>query len=205
MQNKKPQKRELILDAAFELILEKGYSNTKIIDIATKAGIGKGTVYEYFENKESIALELVRTRAAADYAKICELADELPTCREKLTKYFQLQVATVSRYKANVTDFRNEFMGNNSEISMEIIEAVQDIVLSQLEFVGKVVRRGIDCGEFKNLNPDAATVCISGSINFWLGMLYHSAEYPQVKVFRRVLASGDEDSVFECIFKGLLA
>ena len=32
----------------------KGYEQTKIIDIANAAGIGKGTVYEYFDSKESI-------------------------------------------------------------------------------------------------------------------------------------------------------
>jgi TetR/AcrR family fatty acid metabolism transcriptional regulator len=60
-------KREMILEAAYDLFLNKGYWETKIIDIAEKAGIGKGTVYEYFESKDDIFFELFKTKVAAGW------------------------------------------------------------------------------------------------------------------------------------------
>ena len=50
----KEEKRDLIVQAALKVFAEKGLSNATIRDIALEAGIGKGTVYEYFKDKEEI-------------------------------------------------------------------------------------------------------------------------------------------------------
>jgi TetR/AcrR family fatty acid metabolism transcriptional regulator len=50
----KKEKRGRILDAAIHIFAQRGVKNTKIADIAEAAGIGKGTVYEYFQSKDEI-------------------------------------------------------------------------------------------------------------------------------------------------------
>ncbi len=50
----KKEKRDIILHAAIKVFAEKGLTNTTIKDISVEAGIGKGTVYEYFKDKEEI-------------------------------------------------------------------------------------------------------------------------------------------------------
>jgi len=50
----KEKKREDIILAALEVFAEKGFQRTSIKDIAERAGIGKGTVYEYFKDKDEI-------------------------------------------------------------------------------------------------------------------------------------------------------
>ncbi len=47
-------KRELIIEAAIKVFARDGLEKGKIADIAKEAGIGKGTVYEYFSSKENI-------------------------------------------------------------------------------------------------------------------------------------------------------
>jgi AcrR family transcriptional regulator len=49
--------REGIVQAAIGLFREKGYDTMKISDIAGRAGIGKGTFYQYFRNKEVLFFE----------------------------------------------------------------------------------------------------------------------------------------------------
>jgi len=53
-------KKQDILRAAIKVITEKGVANTKMADVAETAGIGKGTLYEYFKNKEDIFKEAFR-------------------------------------------------------------------------------------------------------------------------------------------------
>lgn len=53
--------RQAILEAARSRFLHYGYKKTTIDDIAQTAGVGKGTVYLYFENKEEILLTLARS------------------------------------------------------------------------------------------------------------------------------------------------
>ncbi|MDX2435946.1 MAG: TetR/AcrR family transcriptional regulator [Acidobacteriota bacterium] len=47
-------KRPRLVRAAGDVFAEKGYASTRVADIADRAGIGKGTVYEYFSSKEEL-------------------------------------------------------------------------------------------------------------------------------------------------------
>ena len=53
----KELKKMEILHAAIKVFASKGIPNTKMIDIAREAGIGKGTIYEYFRSKKEIIQE----------------------------------------------------------------------------------------------------------------------------------------------------
>jgi TetR/AcrR family fatty acid metabolism transcriptional regulator len=45
-------KQEIIIDAALEVFRDRGYANTRMADIARRAGVSYGLVYHYFESKE---------------------------------------------------------------------------------------------------------------------------------------------------------
>lgn len=190
MSDKKEKKRDLILDTAFELILDKGYLNTKIIDIANKAGIGKGTVYEYFESKEALLLELIDKRVRRDYENVCGAAEKASGCKQKLSEYFRLEIETTSKYNANVTDLRSDFTNSNTEISAKITDSIYSIMLLQYEYVKGVIEKGIETGEFRKVDPYAATACFMGGISFYLHML--NLGLPCKK-----------DSFLDCVFNGL--
>ena len=49
---KKLEKRKAIAKSTCDLFVRKGFVNISVSEIAHVAGIGKGTVYEYFSNKE---------------------------------------------------------------------------------------------------------------------------------------------------------
>src|SRR5689334_15289154 len=53
-------KREAILAAALELFVERGFYGTAVPEIAERAGVGAGTIYRYFESKETLVNELYR-------------------------------------------------------------------------------------------------------------------------------------------------
>lgn len=56
----KEQRRQLIIFKALELFAKKGYSDTKIGDIAKAADMSVGLMFHYFESKEQLYEELVR-------------------------------------------------------------------------------------------------------------------------------------------------
>ena len=53
------QMQHSILDAAMHVYAQKGYHAATIADVAEAAGLGKGTLYLYFKNKEAIAISMV--------------------------------------------------------------------------------------------------------------------------------------------------
>jgi AcrR family transcriptional regulator len=60
----KQSTKEKILDAALEVFSEKGFHVTTVDEIAEHAGVGKGTLYRHFANKETLFNELVKLRLA---------------------------------------------------------------------------------------------------------------------------------------------
>ena len=55
----KNAKKKMIMDTAIKIFSQKGYFQTTISEIAKEAGIGKGTIYEYFKSKEEIIQSVV--------------------------------------------------------------------------------------------------------------------------------------------------
>src|SRR5262250_1830646 len=55
------ERRAAIVEAAFDEFVARGFAATRIDDIATRAGVAKGTIYLHFKDKESMFEELIRT------------------------------------------------------------------------------------------------------------------------------------------------
>lgn len=59
MKDRNDDKFHRILNAAIYIIARKGFHNTKVKDIADRAGVASGTVYNYFSNKDDILLSIM--------------------------------------------------------------------------------------------------------------------------------------------------
>lgn len=77
--DKKSKKRKIIAKSCLDLFVEHSFNNISVSEIAKTAKIGKGTIYEYFNNKEDIVCELMDSmQDDYDYmfrAKINEIED----------------------------------------------------------------------------------------------------------------------------------
>lgn len=56
----KPKRRREIAVAAMDLFVTKGFDRASVREIAEVCGIAKGSIYDYFETKEGILIELVK-------------------------------------------------------------------------------------------------------------------------------------------------
>lgn len=54
----KQDKKTAILNATLKLITERGFHDTPMSVVAEKAGVGAGTIYRYFKNKDALINEL---------------------------------------------------------------------------------------------------------------------------------------------------
>ena len=82
----KKQKKDALLNTAFELFTRQGIHNTTISNIAEKAGVAKGTFYLYFKDKYDLRNRLIARKAS----QVFLLADralqetELQTLEDKI-------------------------------------------------------------------------------------------------------------------------
>ena len=97
--------RVLVLDAARQVFLARGYHNATLEQIADEAGFSKGVVYSQFASKADLFLALLDTRIAERAEENARLAESLPgdergllalvgyhTARDQLTRGWQLLV-----------------------------------------------------------------------------------------------------------------
>ena len=59
VEGKKQEKRRALLDAAYELFLERGTAKTSVEDITSRAKVAKGTFYMYFQDKGAVMQALL--------------------------------------------------------------------------------------------------------------------------------------------------
>lgn len=55
------ERRQAIVEAALQEFVARGFTATRLDDIAKRAGVAKGTIYLHFKDKESMFEELIRT------------------------------------------------------------------------------------------------------------------------------------------------
>jgi AcrR family transcriptional regulator len=60
-QRRKDARPEELVAAALDVFVERGYASTALADVARRAGVTKGTIYLYFENKEALFKAVVRS------------------------------------------------------------------------------------------------------------------------------------------------
>ncbi len=89
--------RERILEAALDVFSEKGFHVATVDEIAERAGLGKGTVYRHFANKEALFNELVQLRLGElerDASTVLDGQDDVLTM---ITKYLRIYFAFFDR------------------------------------------------------------------------------------------------------------
>lgn len=69
-------KYHLILNAAMEVIAEKGYDKTVISDIVKKAGVAQGTFYLYFSSKKALIPAIADHLLTVTFGNIKEKAQD---------------------------------------------------------------------------------------------------------------------------------
>lgn len=84
----KVQKRKDIALACKELFIEKGINNVPVSLVAKTAGVSKGSIYDYFENKEDIVFEIVNILMLKHNALKHEAMASMKTTREKIKIFF---------------------------------------------------------------------------------------------------------------------
>lgn len=80
------EKRRLILRAATKVFAKKGYTGTRVGDIASEAGIAYGLIYHYFENKEDILNSLFHATWSVTLKVVQDIDAQGTDLRDKLRK-----------------------------------------------------------------------------------------------------------------------
>lgn len=117
-QERSKKRVDAILNAAKQLITEKGCARLKIHEIATRAGVTPASIYQYFPNKNAITLALAEMTFGKTYDT---LAENLPSMSDKQEMYQVLRDLVEQYYQAYLNDpaMRDVWVSISADKSMQ--------------------------------------------------------------------------------------
>jgi len=156
MQDVKPRldrdaRREAILDVASDVFLEEGYANASMSTIAARLGGSKGTLYNYFKNKEELFAGYVVRHCAWQRDAMFEIEAELGDIREALIKTGRIYLSIVlsdfsmANFRVIVAEAQR-----TPEIGQAFFEAGPR---SGAKLLGATLQKAVDSGQLKIDDP----------------------------------------------------
>jgi AcrR family transcriptional regulator len=115
-------KREAILGAALDLFGRYGYRRTSIDDIARQAGVAKGTVYLYVENKEALFRTLSQSLLDRMLAEARRAAAAQTPIAERLTRILDAKFGFFHEL-LHRSPHANELMDSKSRLCADVFAA----------------------------------------------------------------------------------
>lgn len=142
-----------ILDAALTVFVTKGFAATRLDDVAAAAGISKGSLYRYFDNKAELFKAMVRAMLVSTIRNAADEVARQPSSIDALDAFLgqMKQVANDPRRSAIPKLVISE-SGNFPEIAQFYLAEVIGPALAQLT---ALIRRGVETGEFRRVDPVA--------------------------------------------------
>ena len=155
-------KRQHLVEAAAAVFAEQGFTSTRVADIAERAGIGKGTVYEYFTSKEELlfaVFEWIDSRVSTRVEAV--LAEEI-SGHEKLLRLLQLGADVVTEQvemQPVILDFWAASRGNLLE------DRHREVCTSSYHFFRKVITDFIHDGQRRgDFRPEVDAEALAATV-----------------------------------------
>jgi AcrR family transcriptional regulator len=152
---RKEARPQELLDAALALFVEKGFAATRAEEVAQRAGVSKGTLYLYYPSKEELLKAVIAQHLSEQIAAGAAEAERFDgSCADLLgqvlTRWWVQVLASPASgiFKLMITEVRN---------FPEIADYYRsEVVDPAMQLVGGIVQRGIDQGEFNDVDVECA-------------------------------------------------
>ena len=186
----KNQKRQGILNSARALFKDKGFHSTKMEDISIEAGVGKGTLYEYFKNKQDIFDEVCIEFVDLIIDDIKYISNMDNTFKEKLLILFNEKLKMESEF-ANMSI--DNILSSKNIISEKTVKTIIGKISEMYSAICSIIDKGKKEGVVvKNIQSETLACLIVGTMSEYLRLKFHNKEY-EIK---------EDDVIFNLLYNG---
>lgn len=154
--------KQAIMNTALRLFSEKGYHNVSMQQIADSSEFAVGTLYNFFESKETLFEELINRCGEKIVGTMTAILDAPGTEAERLTSFFRNSPILLEEHAEFIRLYVSELGTRGAKLSKrrgkENFDAVLNTRLEQLLVAG--IRKGI----FRRVDPAITTKAIHSTI-----------------------------------------
>ena len=193
MQDKawRKDKGALIIEAAARVFASRGYNGTLMADIATEAGIGKGTIYEYFDSKEDLFFAVFEwfVRATETEAKVSihalggSASERLEALSDSLMKSWLQMLDMFSL----VMEFWSA--SASSQLRKRFKRAFREGYSDFRQIVSALIRDGMQRGEFRpEVDAESVAAALVGTWDALLLQAWFDDSFDPLNTARRFMS-----------------
>ena len=157
-----PEKYQRILEAAIDVIAERGFFNARVSDIANRAGVADGTIYLYFKSKEQILMAAISTAFAIFMQRAQVEMQQSDDPRRQLRSLARLHLEGLGANRNLAIIFQTELR----QSARFLAQFSQHQLKQYFDLVREIVRRGQRTGVFRTeLSDKIVANCFFGALD----------------------------------------
>jgi len=194
----KEEKRTRILEAAIRLFARLGLPNTKMMAIAEAAGIGKGTIYEYFKSKEDLFFAAFNAYVKEIEARIARRLRRIVDPVEKLRAYFTAWIDICESEFIEFADIILDFWAEGLRSHKDKVDF--DLSSMYRRYRTQIIRildEGIQQKKFKPVDTTITSSIIIGTLDGLMIQWFMNRDLYQVREAIEQLSSIIIDGLIE--------
>jgi len=173
-----PGKRQAILDQAINTFAECGFRGADVQVIADRAGVGKGTVYRYFRNKDELfwaaTFEVLLGLERHVFGAMNGVSGACAKVRAAAlayAQYFEINPLQLEMFVQDRAEFRGAAPESHRQYHQKMIQRLE-----------RVLQEGIDSGELRPLSTLQTSLTLAGLLHGIVVLACHLSPLPPVQI-----------------------
>lgn len=172
------KQRSALLDAARDSFVEKGYAETTFSEIASRSGLARSSVYEYFSSKDEILSAVCQAELPRWLEAIRKAMTRAKTPREKVAAWIRVQLRMVAsgdqRLGAAMVasevspSMRASIAEVHSALTPPLIESLAALGWKHENLTASLVQGIVDAGTTRIEAGESSSVVIRSAVNLVL-------------------------------------
>jgi len=200
-------RREAILHSALEVFAAAGYAGATIDEIASRAEFGKGTVYNYFEDKRELLLAVLDLAAEGFREHVREQLSQSAAADLPTRAFFHAFIESTLSYFLERTEIFRLLFKESGRLLLEgdpqILAFTHDHERRMIAMLSEYVARAVESGSMRAYPPAAISHLLMGNIH---GYLHYAIMVPGECSNGPVIAGKDAaDFITTALFDGLMS
>jgi len=154
--------RQEILEAALRLFSNKGFHNVSMQDIANESELGVGTLYNFFNSKEQLFIELMKAGIERIGQLVIPILESKQDEKEKLSEFIRVHVDMIEGNVEFIKLYISQYgMSTSANPMLKDISNLKTTVAAKLE---SVIKAGIQKQIFRRVDPEIVALSLRATL-----------------------------------------
>jgi len=163
-EREKLRHKEEILTVALKFFSDKGFHNVSMQEIAEESEFSVGTLYKFFESKESLFAALIRSCAHRVSDILVPILDEKTDEKRKIVNYIEAYKQIIQDHAPSIRLYLSQNLPTALIVRPDV-EPETDVVRDAIhQKLSDVFTLGIEKGIFRHVDPWIATLSLSATL-----------------------------------------